>query len=105
MQRGDRGGVGAIHLVDDHDVGHVQHRLTGMVGVELVGSQCVHHHDVQVGLQERKVVVAAVPQDEVGFCLCGREHAFVVDACEDHAAGSNVRLVFFPLLDGAVRGG
>jgi hypothetical protein len=62
----------------------------------------VGHDDVQVGLEERRVVVAAVPEDDVGFLLRLAQDGLVVDAGVDDAADGHVRLVLLHLLDGAV---
>ena len=54
---------------------------------------------MQVGLDERRVVVAAVPEDDVRFLLRRPEDALVVDACEDEVALREMRLVLLTLLD------
>jgi hypothetical protein len=45
MDRGNRTleavhctGVGCVDFVENHDICHTQHRLTGMVGGELIGT-------------------------------------------------------------------
>jgi hypothetical protein len=62
----------------------------------------VDDDDVHVGLDERRVVVAAVPDDDVGFPLGGFEDGCVVDAGEDEIAFGEVRLILLALLDRAV---
>ncbi len=57
---------------------------------------------MQVALEEGQVVVAAVPQHDVGLGLGHRQDAGVVDAGEDHDAAIDVRLVFLALLDRAL---
>ena len=54
------------------------------------------------GLDERRVVVAAVPDDHVSLLLGGLQDRGVVDAGEDEVALGEVRLVLLALLDRAV---
>ncbi len=65
------------------------------------GPQRVDQDDVEVGTHERKVVVAAIPDDDVGFRLGEVEDAGIVDAGEDDVARADVRLVLLALLDRA----
>ena len=62
----------------------------------------VDDHDVHVGLDKRRVVVAAVPEDDVGLLLGPLEDRGVVDAREDEVPLGEVRLVLLALLDRAV---
>ncbi len=68
----------------------------------MAGAVRVGHDDVQVGLVERQVIVAAVPQDYIGFLLGLAQDRLVVHAGINHDPAVDVRLVFFPLLDGAL---
>jgi hypothetical protein len=56
------------------------------------------------GPDEGEVVVAAVPQDQVGLGLGRGDDRRVVDAGEDHVAAGEVRLVFLALLERAAGG-
>ena len=96
--------AGGIHLVDHHHVGHPQVRLAGIVAHLVAGPQRIDHHDLQIGLIEGHVVVAAVEQDHVGIVpLLGHAHdRLVIDAGIDDVSGDDVRLVLFHLLDRAV---
>jgi hypothetical protein len=58
--------------------------------------------DVQVGLDERRVVVAAVPEDDVRFLLRRAQDALVVDAGEDEVPLGEVGLVLLSFLDRGV---
>jgi hypothetical protein len=82
-------------------MGHARDRLPGVMGCDLVGSERVDDHEVQVGPQEGEVVVAAVPDDDVRLGLRLLEDRRVVDAGEDDAAGLQVGLVLLALLVGA----
>ena len=96
---------GGIDLVDDQHIGHAGDRLARMVGGDLARPQRVGHHDVQIGADERKIVVAAVPDDDVGLRSRPRvEDRGVVDAGEDQIAERDMRLVFLALFDGAAGG-
>ena len=101
-QRVDGGDVGGVHLVDDDDVRHPQVGLAGVVGQLVPDAQRVRDDDVEVGLVERRVVVAAVPQDDVRLLLRLRQDVAVVDAGVDDRAADDVRLVLLDLLDRAV---
>src|SRR5512140_2777625 len=90
---------GRVHLVDDDDVGPAEVRLAGIVGELVPGPVRVGDDDLEVRLVERKVVVAAVPKDDVGFLLGLLEDGAVVDAGVDDDALVDVGLVLFALLD------
>ena len=96
---GDLLGRCGVDLVDDHHIGHADVDLA-RVEVHLVaGAERVGYGDEQVGLVEREVVVAAVPQDNVGLRLGLAQDGLVVDAGVEDAAGVEVRLVFLSFLD------
>lgn len=98
----DVGLRGGVHLVDDDDVGHQQVLVAGVVGQLVADAKRVDHHDQDVGRVERGVVVAAVPDDDVGLLLGPIENGAVVDAGVDDAALGDVRFVLLHLLDGAL---
>ena len=98
----DAGAVGRVDLVEDDGVGEPQVDLAGVVHEAVAGTVRVGDGDVQVGGVEAEVVVAAVPEDDVGFLLGLAHDGLVVDAGVDHVAGHDVRLVLFHLLDGAL---
>ena len=62
----------------------------------------VDDDDRQIGLVERKVVVAAVPDDDVGFLLRCAQDLLVVDASVDDRSVVDVGFVLLPLFDRAV---
>ena len=59
----------------------------------------VDDDDVDVRLDERRVVVASVPEDDVGLLLRLIEDLRVVDAGKDQISLGDVRLVLLALLD------
>ncbi len=63
----------------------------------------IDEHDLQIGLHEGEVVVASVPENDVGFRFGLPEDPFIVHPCEHDITLPEMGLVFFPLLDGAVR--
>ena len=73
-----------------------------MVAGLVAGAMRVDHHDVQVGLVEREVIVSAIPEDDVGLGFRLAQDLFIVYAGVDDHAIVNVRLVFLALLDGTV---
>src|SRR5665647_1219438 len=98
----DAGAVGGVDLVEHDHVGETDVDLAGVVHQAVAGTMRVGDGDVQVGLVEAEVVVAAVPEDDVGFLLGLAHDGLVVDAGVDHVAGDDVRLVLFHLFDGAL---
>ncbi len=91
----------AVHLVHDADVRHAQVRLARVIAELVAGPVRVDDDDVQVGLDERRVVVAAVPEDDVGLLLGRVQDRAVVDPGEDEVALAEMRLVLLALLDRA----
>jgi len=62
----------------------------------------VNQHQVEIGEVEGGVVVAAIPDNHVRLCFGGGQDPPVVDPGIDHHALIYQRLIFFPLLNGAV---
>jgi hypothetical protein len=85
-------GRSGIHFVYDKDIGHSA-RL-----------QSIRHNDVQIRADKRKIVIAAVPHDDVGLLLGGGEYRLIIDAGKDDNAQCYMRLVLLPLLDCAISG-
>ena len=81
-----RVGVGGIDFVDDEEVGHAGVGFPGVILHLVTGAVRVGHHDVKIALVERDVVVAAVPEDDVGLFLGLAQDGFVVHAGEDDHA-------------------
>ena len=95
--------IGGIGLRQQHDVGHAQDRLARVIGGFVARAQRVDQHDMQVGAHEREIVVAAVPEDQVGIAPGRLDDADVVDTGIDDVAGGEMRLVLFAFFDGAGR--
>ena len=72
--------IGLVDLVDHQDIGHSGVELARVVAGLGVWSERIDDGDEQVGLVEREVVVAAVPQHHVGFLLGLAEDRLVVHA-------------------------
>ena len=94
----DRGRVGAVHLVDDDNICLPQVRLARVVRELVSSAQWVDYHDQEVGPEKRKVVVASVPDDQVGLLLGAREDRGVVDAGVDDQTRFYRGLVLLALL-------
>ena len=94
-------GRGGVDLVQHQHVGHARDGFAGMVGGDLPRPQRIGECDVQIGPDEREIVVAAVPDDDLGLGLGGAQDRCVVDAGEDQIPDGDMRLVFLPFLDGA----
>ena len=95
---------GAVGLVHETIVRHAQVRLAGVVGELVAGAQRVDDHDREVGPQEREVVVAAVPDQDVGLARGQAGDLGVVDAGVDEHAHLDRALVLLALLDRRVGG-
>ena len=92
-----------MYLVDDHDIRHSQNRFTRIVRGEMIGAQCIDDDDVKVRAIEGEIVIAAIPQNYVGFCFGLIEDSPVIDTRIDDGPGPNMWLVFLPLFNGAIR--
>ena len=98
----DPGRRGRRHLADHHHVGATQVGLAGVVPGLVSGAVGIDQDDLEIRSIKGQVVVAAVPEHDVGLALGGPEDLLVVDAGEHHVAGPDVRLVLLHLFDGAV---
>ena len=94
----------AVHLVDDADVRHAEVRLARVVAQLVPWAVRIDDDDVEVGLDERRVVIAAVPQDHVGFLFRRAQDLLVVDAGEDEVSFGEMWLVLLALLDRRIGG-
>ncbi len=76
--------------------------FAGVVGRLVTGPVRVGHHDLEVGPVEGQVVVAAIPEDDVGLFLgLGQDRAIVHSGIDD-AARHDVGFVLLALLDRAL---
>ena len=96
----DRGRLRGVDLVDDDDVGHAQVGLARVIATLVAGAERVRDDDMEVRAEEGQVVVAPVPDDDVGLLLGRPQDGLVVHASEDDAPSVDVGLVFLALLDG-----
>ena len=93
-----------LRLGDDDDVGHAQDGLARMMGGLMSRSQGIDENDVKAWSDERKVVVAAIPQDDIRLLRGSLEDAGIVGTGKDQIADGKMRLVLLPLFDRALRG-
>ena len=91
-----------VHFIDDDHVGSPDIGLAGVVSQLVPRTVRVRHCDPQIRLIEREVVVAAIPNDDIGFLLGLAQNRLVIHAGVDDDAPVNVRFVLLALLDGAV---
>ena len=101
---GEVGGSSRVDLVDNHDVGPEQARLTRVVGELMAGAQRVDDGDLEVGDEEGEVVVASVPDDNVTFCLGLAQDLLVVDPGVHHHAHADGLLVLLSFLQAGMGG-
>ena len=101
-QRVDGVDVGGVHLVDDHHVREPQVGLARVVQQLVADAQRIGDDDVQVRCIEGRVVVPAVPEDDIGLGLGLRQDVAVVDARVDDRAADDVRFVLLDFLDRAL---
>jgi hypothetical protein len=95
-------GGGGVHFVDDHHMGAAQIDLPGIIAELMAGTMRIGHHDFQVGGIKGRVIIAAVPQNEITLPLGLTKNAFVIHAGINHGAVHNVGLVFLALFDSAL---
>src|SRR2546425_570001 len=88
-----------VDLVDHDDVCHPNVRLARIVRELVARTQWVRDDDVKVWLDERGVVVPAVPKEDLGLGFGLPQDFLVVDAGVDDRPLVDVGLVFLPLLD------
>src|SRR5947199_1045939 len=88
-----------VDLVDHDDVRHADVRLARIVRELVARTQRVRDDDVKVRLDERGIVVPAVPQEDLGLGFGLTHDLLVVDAGVDDGPLVDVRLVFLSLLD------
>ena len=93
-----------IGLGDDDDVGHAQDGFARMMGGLVSGSQGIDENDMKAWSDERKVVVATVPEDDIRLLRGGLEDAGIVGTGKHQRADGKMRLVLLPLFDRALRG-
>src|SRR3972149_3069907 len=68
----------------------------------MAGTKRVEDHEVDVGLDEGYVVVAAVPDYDIGFFLSLSQYPLIVYAGVDYETLLDMWLVLFSLLNGAL---
>src|SRR3989441_10400955 len=88
-----------VDLVDHDDVRHPDVRLARIVRELVARTQRVRDDDVKVRLDERGVVVPAIPQEDLGLGFGLTQDLLVVDARVDDGPLVDVGLVFLPLFD------
>ena len=62
----------------------------------------VGHDDVQIGLVEGGVVVAAIPNNHIRFRFGAAQDGFVIHPRINHCPHLDVQLIFLALFDGAI---
>ena len=67
----------------------------------MTGPQCIHHDNIQVRPDKRKVIITPVPQNDIRFTGRFIEDALVVDTRVNRYTHIDVRFVFLTLLDRA----
>lgn len=94
--------LGGIDLVDDEHIGAAQIDLARVIGQFVPGAVRIDHNDLKIGLVERRVIVAAIPQNHVGFFLGGTQNLFVIHTGINHGAFADVRFVLLAFFDRAL---
>jgi hypothetical protein len=91
-----------VGLVDDDHVGAPEVDVPGVVCLLRARPQRVGDAHPKVRRRERRVVVAAVPDDDVGLGRSGGQHGGIVNSGKDRHAVVYVLLVLLTLLDRGV---
>src|SRR6476469_1060377 len=92
-------GGSAVFLVDDDHVSHSHIGLARVILQFVARPERVYDHDLQVRLVEGEVVVAAVPDNNVGLLLGLSQYCSIVYARVDDSAEVYIRLVLLALLN------
>jgi len=74
-----------------------------MISPFVTGTHRIEQHDVQVGPQEREIVVAAIPYDDRAFPLGKGKYRGIIDTRVDDGTALDMGLVLLALLDSAMR--
>ena len=93
--------VGRVDFVDHDDVSPLEIDLSRIIGAFVTRAVGVCDDDLQVGLEERKIVVPAVPEYDVGHLFRFPQNRFVIDPGKHRDAVHDVGFVLFHFLDGA----
>ena len=93
-----------VDLVDDEHIGHAGHRLAGVMGGDPARTQSIGHANMKIGPDKRKVVIAAIPNNDLCLPLGQPQDRRVVGAGEYDIAREDVWFVFLALFDRAVVG-
>src|SRR5712691_4618216 len=88
-----------VDLVDHDDVGQADVRLAGIVRELVTWAERIRDDDEQVRAEERRIVVPAVPKEDLRLLLRLAEDLFVVYAGVDDSPLVDVGLVLFAFLD------
>ena len=94
----DIGRFGGVRFGDQHDISHAQDGFAGMVRRFVPRAQRVDKHNMQIRRYEGKVIVAAVPENDVSFTFGLPDDAAIIGAGVDDVADRQMRFVFFALL-------
>ena len=94
-------GIGRVHLVDDEHVRAAEVHFAGIVCQLVSRAMRIEDNDVEIGTIERRVVVSAVPQDNIALLLRLAQDFLVVHTGVNRGAFHDVRFVFLALFDGA----
>ncbi len=94
--------IRGVHLVDDEEVRDPEVGLAGIVAELVSGAVGIDQGDVEVGFVEGGVVVAAIPEDDVGLFLGFAEDLLVVDPGINDKTVVDVGFVLLALLDRAL---
>ena len=98
-------GIGAVHLIDDDDIRHPQRYIARIVSQFMARTMGIDDGDMQVGFVKRKIVVAAVPQNDItaiGIFFRRPDDGFVIHTGINYVATDHVGFVFLHFFHRAV---
>ena len=99
---GDVIGGGGIYLVNDGDVGQAQIGLPGVIEQFMPRPQGIEEDHVDIGMEERRIVIAPIPDDDLGLLLRPGEDLAIIDPAIDDDTLIHQGFVFLPFFDGDV---
>src|ERR1017187_5543059 len=95
-------GIGGINFVNDQHMRAAEVNFPGIIRKLVSRAMRIENNNVEIGLVERSVIVASVPQNDVALLFGLMQDVLVIDTRINRRALHDVRLIFLTLFDGAL---
>mmetsp|Transcript_300 Transcript_300/g.648 ORF Transcript_300/g.648 Transcript_300/m.648 type:complete len:306 (-) Transcript_300:711-1628(-) len=94
--------LGGINFGQENHIGDSHINFSWIVVFLICWTKRVDESNIKVRLVKAAIIIAAVPQDDIGFLFGLVENHFIVDAGKEKRTVTNVTKVLFPFLNGAL---